>query len=98
MLSIEHCREALGAGASTSDAVIETLWDQLHAFARVWVVQGMPAPRAAAGRAQIPLASDEKLEVEERAAIMKFDGMLTRPEAESRALAAFRAQGKDFLH
>ncbi len=90
MLSIQRCREILGADAPDSNEGIEALRDELYVVARVWLEAG--SPRAALSALAQTTADPEALE--ERAAIMEFDGGLSRAEAERRVLAAFAASSK----
>lgn len=87
-ISLASCRRLIGALASGhSDAELEKLRDELYTVARVALeVHPMGGPRRFAS-AFSSLAEDQRFDVEERAAILEFDGRLTRDQAERLALA-----------
>ena len=74
----------LGAGCDLDDAALCSLRDQLYALARAAVLAYEPYQTAAA---RLDIA--ERDDVEERAAILEFDGNVPRLEAETIALAQF---------
>ena len=75
MLSIAACRKQLGAaGVDLSDAEVERLRDSMATLA------------AAALRRVQRLSDAEREEIQERAAIMEFDGGLARSAAERAAM------------
>lgn len=109
MLSIKRCRELIGANEEIADQEIERLRDQLYGLAAV-VTDKLLAEsdtrqknnHVAAQRghsyeyiiALNMLTEDEQDDVDERAAIIEFEGNADRDTAERQAiLAAFRRAG-----
>jgi len=94
MLSVTNCREILGAdSAKISDAEMEALRDQLYYLATVTVntLQSNRGSSNAFSNLRLSLKqclADTCIEVEERAAVMEFDGKLSRDQAERAAIAA----------
>ena len=87
-LSIAHCRHLLGDVATElSDAAVEQLREQLYVVADyvVWLSQDSPGARQQAHLAR--LAADDRTEVEERAAILEFDGKMAGTDALDCALS-----------
>jgi hypothetical protein len=86
-ISILSCRRHLGPLANAlSDAQVESLRNQYYDIARVALdlhPMDRPMPFASA-LSSVP--EEQRLEVEERAAILEFDGRLTRDQAERLAL------------
>lgn len=88
-LSIEQCRRALsGASAGLSDAEIELAREQLYALAHALLRGRKPIQPAPFSNIAESIGVDDHADVEERAAIMEFDGRLSRDQAERAALAA----------
>lgn len=93
MLPLTNCREILGAdSASVSDAEMEVLRDQLYYLATVTInsIKGNRGGSNAFSNLRPSLnrcLTDKCIEVEERAAVMEFDGKLSRDEAERAAIA-----------
>ena len=84
-LSIERCRGLLGAvGGRLSDSEIEQLRDQLRELASLVVEMYSTTHRGVTASLQM-MRAEERVEVEERAAILEFEGKLPRVEAERRA-------------
>jgi hypothetical protein len=85
VLSVGKIRELLGESARTAeDCEVEALRAQLYELAQ-HIVDA--APRGAARDESWRLTPPDRLaEVHERAAIMEFDGGLSRDEAERRAM------------
>jgi len=80
-LGIRACRQLLGAAAAgMSDGAIEQLRDQLYVVAELVIACG-PQRRYAS----TALTNDHKDELDERAAIMEFDGNMNRTTAERAA-------------
>lgn len=92
MVPIAKCRWILGGECPLSDCEIERLRDQLYQLARTAVdLSQMPLSEPERLIAQLP--DDERADVEERAAIVEFDGGVGRRLAERRALtASFRSR------
>ena len=88
MLSLAECRRQLG-GLEISDDELRRVRDELEALAEVAIsrVLSSRARRSAHLAAVELLCEDERAEFEERAAIMEFDGGLSRTNAERSALA-----------
>ena len=93
MFSIQRCREILGTDAPKSDAEIEKVRDQLYAIADVWLARGAEVPPTPAAALFASLSEDDRFEVEERAALMEFDGRLLRDHAERVAFATIMLRG-----
>lgn len=93
MLSLTACREILGAdSANISDAEMKALRDQLYYLATM-TINTLQANRGISNSfSNLRLSlnqclADTCIEVEERAAVMEFDGKLSRDEAERAAIA-----------
>jgi hypothetical protein len=89
VLSLQRCRELLGEECPYDDAELEELREQCYEIARV-VVDTRPqavAPHTEPVFDKLP--PGERVEVEERAAVMEFDGGLGRDHAERAALARY---------
>jgi len=89
MVDLARIREILGTDSPYSDTELERVRSELYALARAFrrvAIEGgdLPTPPGIAAFAQ--LSADDRLAVEERAAIAQFDGDLTRQEAERFAL------------
>jgi hypothetical protein len=84
-LSLTDCRRQLGAAAAPlSDDAVLRLRDQLYAVADV-VVSGYESEKGTVKQLQ-ELPEGDRHTVEERAAILEFDGRLSRGVAVRRAL------------
>ncbi len=92
-LSVQRCRDILGTAVGESDLAIEQLRDQFYAIARSWIDGGVKDFRSSSEGLAL-LSEEDRVEVEERAAVMELDGGLTRSEAEHAAVAAFIRQRK----
>jgi len=100
MLSLSRCRRLLGPGCQLSDVEVEQLRDELVGLARVIVGTLSPSghrygdvgPGNQDGLildvAHWPVEDRESLE--ERAAILEFDGGASRKSAERTAFALYR--------
>jgi len=88
VLSIEQCRKVLGPACELTDSALESFRDQLYGLADIGIdlFLGLPRDRQAHLQRVGKMTDKEQEAWEERAAIMEFDGGLTRAEAESRAL------------
>ena len=85
MLSLERCRKVLGSGTKLSDEDLATLRDQLYCFATLALeVRDSQKKSVLEGP---DLESLDREALEERAAIIEFDGNLSRDDAERNALA-----------
>ncbi len=97
MLSLMECRKILGSDCPESDTELEKLRDQFYPLARVVVEAHLEKPRKHTlprepecfADALASLPKDERYELEERAAIMEFDGGLDRNAAEHAAFSQF---------
>src|SRR6186713_1343954 len=87
-ISLSSCRRHLGPLAiDLSDAEVERLRNQLYGIAGVALNLMSPTNRATPfASALSSLSEDQRFDVEERAAILEFDGRLTRDQAERLAL------------
>ena len=79
MLSLQKCRELLGPSAHLSDSELSALVNSLYVLAETAVRLHACAGREPGGR---PLSADDQAEVDERAAIMEFDGQMSRADAD----------------
>ncbi len=103
MLSVKNCRELLGPTSRIlADEEVEELREQLYCLAGLTVGQFVRTQRLAKSESNIldfrtALNSFMEAEIdciEERAAVIEFDGNLPRDEAE-RAAIAMRLRGSD---
>jgi hypothetical protein len=91
VVSLQRCRELLaGEAEALSDREIEALREQLCVLARTC----RPAKAELDGfrRALAALGEEERADVEERAAILEFDGKLSRDQAERLALSPYSSK------
>lgn len=86
MLSVQRCRELLGASAPSSDEDIEELRSQLYAVAVVWLGQGARPLEPSTDSLLSALPEDDRVGVEERAAVLEYDGGVPRDLAERAAI------------
>lgn len=102
MLSLQKCRSLLGTDCKLTDSQIEQLRQEIYAFSDV-AVEAFCAQRRAntangskpndAGSCLAAIPQEERQAVEERAAILEFEGHLKKPEAERQAFGEW-AQSK----
>ena len=85
MLSLERCRTLLGADCTLTDAQIERLRDQIRVVAEV-TMNVMMTPNATTPFHEAIHQLPDRDEVEERAAIMEFEGGMIRNRAEKTAV------------
>lgn len=94
MLSLQRCRSLIGTDCNLTDAQVEQLRQELYAFSEVALAAfsaQKPEPKRGGSkeRSVSPLLSQvpelERPQVEERAAILEYDGGRTRSEAERQA-------------
>ena len=100
-LSIAQCRRHLGHATEFSDAEVALLRDQLYSFARVLVDDYARRPRRGVGVRQLPRSQFEQAlaalpvedcaQIEERAAILEYDGRLERDAAQRKSIAGWLA-------
>ena len=99
MLSVNMCRELLcDAGRCLSDGEIERVRNQLHSLAELAVNAAQMSLRPDVQLRQEAwerIPPDEVADIHERAAIMEFQGGLSRDEAERRAIALCCAPRKE---
>jgi hypothetical protein len=98
VLSVKQCRHILGLNAPASDRDVERLRDEIYALAQIALASPFLQPnrrenhgnRAANHYAEAIawFSADERVEIEERAGIMEYDGHLPRDEAERCAIAS----------
>lgn len=90
-ISVARCREILGPDCRLSDAEVETLAEQVLAVAKV-IVRDFAAARVSDERFRDAcklVPKDDHYEVEERAAIIEFEGALSRDESNRAGLSAW---------
>lgn len=88
MVSLQRCRELLtGDARAISDDKLEALRAQFYAVAQVGVRAAIRERQFA--QAIAVLSEEERADVEERAAILEFDGRLSRDQAERLALSPY---------
>lgn len=94
MLSLQQCRSLLGTDCNLTDAQVEQLRQELYALSEVAIGalqnQKLGPKSNSSGDPEIcPMLSQipdcERAQFEERAAILEYQGKLTRPEAERQA-------------
>jgi hypothetical protein len=92
LLSISQCRELLGEKCPKADDEVERLREQFYQFAHTVVdLSDMLLLHPEQLIAELP--DDERGSVEERVAILEFDGGVSRRLAERKAFAAsFRSR------
>ncbi len=106
MLTLARCRKFIGEQNRLSDDEVKSVREELYTFADVLlgsiredILQSLQVPipeKPGASEADdwtdvlSRLPEEDRLEVEERAAIMEFDGGLERQKAEVIALRSFR--------
>jgi hypothetical protein len=86
MISLERCRKILGSNDSVSDENLAALREQLYSFAELALdirdrKQASVLPSTSAFE-QLADEHDEPDILRERAAIIEFDGKVSRDEAE----------------
>ena len=90
-LSLERCRKLLGPENSVPDERLVTLRDQLYCLAEL--VLDLRDSRRGFGDAvegafeQVASSQEDPNVLKERAAIIEFDGKVSRDEAERRAIS-----------
>jgi hypothetical protein len=90
MLSLEHCRKLLGPENNVPVEKLVTLRDQLYCLAEL-VLDLRDSSRKAdlsvnGPFEQIAVSYEDPYALQERAAIIEFDGKVSRDEAERRAI------------
>ena len=88
MLSLQRCRDLLtGDARAISDDELEATRTQFYTLARTGVRAAIRERRFAQAIAALP--EEERADVEERAAILEFDGGLSRDQAERLAFSPY---------
>ncbi len=95
MLTVEQCRMILGPDAPESPDEIEKLRDQLYVLAKVWIEQGAVQAVNRADHILCEMGNDERYEIEERAAVLEFDGGMDKADAEKAAIAAHLRRSRE---
>ncbi len=85
MLSLERCRKVLGSDTKLSDEDLATLRDQFYCLASLALERRDQQKKSALERTDRVLVDRDALE--ERAAIIEFEGNVSRSEAERNAVA-----------
>lgn len=80
-IGLDECRRLLGEGCRLSDEQLLKVRDQLYEVARVVAAAFVDDAAYSGGAVRPPDAADLE-EIDERAAIMEFDGKLPRQAAE----------------
>lgn len=89
MLSLQQCRKILGAKLAISDEELATLRDQLYCFAELALdIRDQRQKVVSPGNIfeQVADSKEDSDVLLERAAIMEFDGNISRDEAERMAI------------
>lgn len=103
MLSLQKCRSLLGADCKLTDAELEQLQRELYAVADVSIGALCAQKRSCSGngsKSQVVsgclggIPEEERETVEERAAILEFEGGLKKPEAERQAFGEWAKSKK----
>lgn len=103
MLTLQKCRSLLGADCKLTDAELEQLRHELYVVAEVAIADFCVTRKAGSSNGlksqnvpnclvEIPEAEREA--VEERAAILEFEGLLKKPEAERQAFGEWTQSKK----
>ncbi len=88
MLSLERCRKLLGTENSLPDESLVTLRDQLYCLAELVLdLRGSEQKLSDSAFEQIARSREDPDALIERAAIIEFDGKVSRDEAERRAIS-----------
>lgn len=86
MISLERCRKILGPNGSVSDENLAALREQLYSFAELALdIRDRKQASVLPGTSAFEQLADEQDEpdiLRERAAIIEFDGNVSRDEAE----------------
>jgi hypothetical protein len=85
MLSLERCRKVLGSDTKLSDEDLATLRDQLYCLASLTLELRDHQKKSTLKKPDGDLIDRDALE--ERAAIIEFEGNVSRDEAERNAVA-----------
>lgn len=95
MISREECRRILGPGCSLSESGLEQLRNLAAVIVDSFSEVKSREPISARGHAPVSgYPRDARDIVEERAAILQFDGGMTREDAEQAAMR-YHPQGSD---
>jgi hypothetical protein len=90
MLSLEHCHKELGKGLKISDEELTALREQLYILAGTLVDAWLTKPTLSEGEcfesAKKWLPADKIECIEERAAVIEFNGNYNRDQAERLAI------------
>jgi len=89
MISIEHCRKVLGPRNGLSDESLATLRAQLYCFAELFLDvrdRQQTSDLELTAFEQVANSPEDLEALRERAAIIEFDGNLSRDEAERMAI------------
>jgi hypothetical protein len=90
MLSLERCRKLLGPNKNVPDEKLVTLRDQLYCLAELMLDlrdSGQKVDLSVNGAfEQIAVSNEDPNVLKERAAIIEFDGKVSRDEAERRVI------------
>jgi hypothetical protein len=90
MLSLERCRKLLGPENSVPDEKLVTLRDQLYCLAELVLdlrdSSQKVDPSVNGAFEQIAVSNEDPNVLKERAAIIEFDGKVSRDEAERRTI------------
>ncbi|MBM3778298.1 MAG: hypothetical protein FJW23_08680 [Acidimicrobiia bacterium] len=85
-LTLQQCREFVAPDCPLDDQALLALRDDFYAFSRV-IFASLRECTISFEVASAALDADQRAAIEERAAILEFDGRLSRQEAERCALA-----------
>jgi len=88
MISLERCRKILGPDNPVSDENLAALREQLYSFAELALVirDRSSVSLVASAFEQIASSHEDPDTLRERAAIIEFDGNISRDEAERMAV------------
>lgn len=88
MISLKRCRKVLGPKISVPDETLVKLREQLYCFAELALdIRGQRQKSVNITLEQVATSSEDLDVLQERAAIIEFDGKVTRDEAERMAVS-----------
>jgi len=97
-LSLRCVRELLGPEAPELDDQLLKIRDALYDIVEVWVERAISVGTMSSIESSKPTDAEHLIEIEERAAILQFDGGLSQAESERVALEMYARNSKEPMH